>query len=157
MTDADTPRAAAIERWQKDTVTLIDALKAFDVAAWDARSANEGWTNRHLLVHIATGYTVRLAVLRAVLDDKPLPEIDADEVNAELLEQWRDAGSSQLIQEMVRNRRQVLTLLHSLRERHLEAQVPLQGGPRLGDALPVLSEHDLEHLAQLRAAPAPAA
>ena len=152
MTDSTTP-AAAIERWRRDTEELQAALNGFSATAWDARSENEGWTNRQVLMHIATGYTVRVAVLRAVLDGKPLPEIDADAVNAELLDQWGDAPPGQLIQEMVRNRRQVLTLLHSLRDRHLDAQVPLRGGPRLGDALLLLSEHDLEHVAQLRPAP----
>ena len=149
--------AEAIDAWHRDSEELVRALNAFDASAWEAPSANDGWTNRQLLVHIATGYTIRLAILRAVLDGKPLPEIEADAANAELLEQWQDAPPPQLVQEMVRNRRQVLTLLHSLRDRHLDAQVPLHGGPRLGDALPLLSKHDLNHAAQLRPASAPTA
>jgi len=141
---------AAIASWQQGTARLLELVRAVPPEAWERPSGNEGWTNIELLAHLATGYGTRIGTLRAVIDTAPAPVGDVDAENAAGVEQWRRAPAPSIIEEMVRARRQVLTLLHALRNEHLEATVALRGGPRLGDALAHLSEHDLEHAAELR-------
>jgi uncharacterized protein (TIGR03083 family) len=139
-----------MREWQAVTDDLAAIVRAFDPARWDAPSACGGWTNRQLLAHIATGYGVRLAALRAVVDGSVAPEIDADAANAGNVARLAGATIDDIIAELKHVRGRVLVLLSRLTAEHLDAQTTLGGGKPLREALTSLSAHDLEHASELR-------
>jgi uncharacterized protein (TIGR03083 family) len=141
---------AAMREWQAVTDDLVAIVRAFAPARWDGPSACGGWTNRQLLVHLATGYGVRAAALRAVVEDALVPVIDADAANARNVERLAGAPIEEIIGELVQVRGQVLVLLSRLAAEHLGAPTALGGGRPLREALVALNDHDLEHAAELR-------
>lgn len=141
---------AAMREWQAVTDDLVAIVRAFDPARWEEPSACGGRTNRQLLVHLATGYAVRIAVLQSVVAGTPAPEIDADEANARNVERLAGAPVEELVFELTRTRGRVLVLLLRVTTEHLGLATPLGGGKPLREALPALSQHDLEHAAELR-------
>ena len=142
---------AAMREWQAVTDDLVTIARAFDPARWDEPSACGGWTNRQLLVHLATGYGVRIATLESVVEGTPAPESDADAAHARNVERLAGAPLDELVFELTRMRGRVLVLLSRLKAEHLALATPLGGGKPLREALPALSQHDLEHAAELRA------
>jgi hypothetical protein len=140
----------AMREWQAVTDDLVAVARAFAPARWDGPSACGGWTNRQLLVHLATGYGVRLAALQAVVESMPAPEIDADAANARNVERLAGATVEEIIGELVQVRGRVLVLLSRLAAEHLGTATALGGGKPLREALVALSDHDLEHAAELR-------
>jgi hypothetical protein len=141
---------SAMRDWQAVTDDLVTIARAFDPARWDEPSACGGWTNRQLLVHLATGYGVRIAVLQSVLDGTPPPGIDADAANAGNVERLAGAPIEELIFELTLTRGRVLVLLSRITAGQLGLATSLGGGKPLREALPTLSQHDLEHAAELR-------
>jgi uncharacterized protein (TIGR03083 family) len=141
---------AAMREWQAVTDDLVAIARAFAPARWDAPSACGGWTNRQLLVHLATGYGVRIAALQAVVEGTPAHEIDADAANARNVERLAGAAAEQIIAELVQVRGRVLVLLSRLAAEHLVATTALGGGEPLREALATLGQHDLKHAAELR-------
>ena len=151
------PRLApVIERWQRVTDYLVAIAQGVEPSRWSNPSPYPGWTYRDLLAHLATGYTVRLAQLRGLLDKGQLgPQPDADAANAENIARHRKSSPEALVEEMVRQRSEVRRLLGLLRPEHLEmrtfvhrrGQAP-EDGPFL-EALQHWHEHDLAHAAEL--------
>jgi uncharacterized protein (TIGR03083 family) len=141
---------SAMREWQAVTDDLVTIARALDPARWDEPSACGGWTNRQLLVHLATGYGVRIAALQTVVDGTPAPEIDADAANARNVERLAGAPVDEIVFELTRTRGRVLVFLSRVTADHLEVTTLLGGGKPLREALPVLNQHDLEHAAELR-------
>lgn len=139
-----------MREWQAVTDDLVAIARAFDQARWDEPSACGGWTNRQLLVHLATGYGVRIAVLQSVLDGTSAPDIDADAANARNVERLAGAPIDEIVFELTRTRGRALVLLSRVTTEHLGLTTSLGGGKRLREALPALNQHDLEHAAELR-------
>jgi uncharacterized protein (TIGR03083 family) len=144
------------ERWDRVTEYLVLVAQAVDSRKWANPSPYPGWTYKDLLAHLATGYTVRLAQLRDLLEKGQLgPEPDADAANAKSIARHRDSTPEALVEEMVRQRSEVRLLLGLLRPDHLEirtavrgrGQAPLEGS--FVGALEHWHEHDLEHAAEL--------
>ncbi len=65
MTDAPPEVQEAMREWQAVTDDFVALAQAFDLHQLDAPSACGDWTNRQLLVHMATGYGIRIAELQA--------------------------------------------------------------------------------------------
>ena len=151
------PRVRPIaERWDQVTEYLASAARGVNPDKWRAPSPYPSWTYKDLLAHLATGYTVRLAQLRDLLDKGELgPEPDADAANAENIARHRESSPEALVEEMVRQRSEVRRLMGLLRPEHLEARtlVHRRGqAPQDGSFLEALQhwhEHDLEHAADL--------
>jgi len=151
------PRLAPIvERWQRVTGYLVDVTRGVHPDKWGEPSPYPGWTYKDLLAHLATGYTVRLAQLRRLLEKGQLgPEPDADAANAENIARHRESSPEALIEEMVRQRSEVRRLMGLLRREHLEARTAVHRrgqAPQYDsflEALQHLHEHDLEHAADL--------
>ncbi|MBI5290051.1 MAG: DinB family protein [Chloroflexi bacterium] len=145
--------AEARAAWNHATQDLLRIAREF-AGEWDGASANAGWTNRQLLAHLATGYVVRLATLHGVLSGEPsAPEIDLEAANAANVARAEALSIDEIVGEMERVRAEVASLLQRLTPDHLEVRTQLAGGAPLRDALPLLSEHDLEHARELRATP----
>ena len=151
------PRAQPIaERWSRITEYLVLVAQAVGPESWTEPSPYPGWTYKDLLAHLATGYTVRLAQLRSLVENGELgAERDADAANAENIAGHRASSPEALVEEMVRQRSEVRRLLGLLRPEHLEVRVAvrepgqgLENGPFL-EALRHYHEHDLEHAAEL--------
>ena len=140
----------AMREWQAVTDDLVTIARAFARLRLDAPSACGGWTNRQLLVHLATGYGVRIAALRAAVESTPVPTIDADAANARNVERLAGAAVEEIIGELVQVRGRVLVLLSRLASEHLDATTALGGGKALREALASLSQHDLKHAAEMR-------
>ncbi len=152
------PRIRPIaERWDKVTGYLLDVTRSVDPQKWDEPSSYPGWSYKDLLVHLATGYTVRLDQLHSLLQTGALgPEPEVDSVIAGHIERHRRSPPEAVVEEMVRQRSEVRRLLGLLRPEHLEAraviQHPREQPPREGPFLEALEhyhEHDLEHAADL--------
>jgi uncharacterized protein (TIGR03083 family) len=150
MTNLPQELQSAMREWQAVTDDLVAIARAFDPARWDESSACGGWTNRQLLVHLATGYNVRMAVLQSVVDGTSAPEIDADAANADNVERLAGAPVDEIVFELTRTRGRALVLLSRITAERLDLATSLGGGKPLREALPALSQHDLEHAAELR-------
>lgn len=61
MTETPPAVQAAMREWQSVTDDLVAAVLLDLPARLDLPSACGDWTNRQLLVHMATGYGVRIA------------------------------------------------------------------------------------------------
>lgn len=144
---------AAIDRWQRDTESLLAAVRAVPPAAWQAQSGNPGWSNKDLLIHLATGYTQRLALLRSIAETgAPGTLPDADSANAANIAHLGAEPIAPLIDRLIATRAEVLELLRRLRPDQLDLRVAIgDRTERLGDYARDLSRHDLDHLAELRA------
>jgi len=151
------PHVAPIaERWDEVTAYLVDVAQVAGVEGWNRTSPYPGWTYKDLLTHLATGYTIRLARLRSLVEKGELgAEPDADAANAENIARHRKSSPEALVEEMVQQRSEVRRLLGLLRREHLEVrtlvhrrgQAP-EDGPFL-EALQHWHEHDLAHAADL--------
>lgn len=141
---------AAMREWQAVTDDLVAIARACDPARLDAPSACGDWTNRQLLVHMATGYGVRIAALQALVEGTPAAAIDAAAANARNVARLARTPVEQIVAEMMQVRGRVLVLLSRLTAKHLDARTALGGGKPLPEALASLSQHDLEHAAELR-------
>ena len=145
-----------VERWQRVTDYLVAIAGEVEPSRWSDPSPYPGWTYRDLLAHLATGYTVRLAQLRRLLEKGQLgPEPDADAANAENIARHRKSSPEAIVEEMVRQRSEVRRLMGLLRREHLEARTAVHRrgqAPQYDsflEALQHLHEHDLEHAADL--------
>ena len=152
----DPPLATVIERWQRVTDHLVAIARGVEPSRWRDPSPYPDWTYKDLLAHLATGFSIRLARLRSLLETgQPGPEPDADAANAEAIARHRESSPEALVEEMVRQRSEVRRLMGLLRPEHLDARTAVhrQGqAPREGtlfDALEHWHEHDLEHAAEL--------
>jgi uncharacterized protein (TIGR03083 family) len=143
--------AQAIDGWQRDTATILAAVRDLDAAVWQLPSANPGWSNKDILVHLATGYVQRLTLLEGIVARGavgPLP--DADHANAARIAEHRDTPVEQLIALLIATRAEVLALLRQVPDEQLALTVPVNGrAVRLGDYVRDLSRHDLDHLSDL--------
>jgi hypothetical protein len=144
------------ERWDQVTEHLVHVAHAVDPERWDEASPYPGWTYKDLLAHLATGYTVRLAQLRGLVEKGELgAQPDADAANAENIARHRESSPEALVEEMVRQRSEVRRLMGLLRPEHLEARTAVRRRgqpPREGSFLEALQywhEHDLAHAADL--------
>jgi hypothetical protein len=142
------PRVRPIaERWDRVTEYLVLVAQAVDSRKWADPSPYPGWTYKDLLAHLATGYAVRLAQLRSLIDTGRLgPAPDADSANAENIARHRESTPKALVEEMVRQRSEVRRLLGLLRPEHLQAST--ERGSFL-EGLQHFHEHDLDHAAEL--------
>ena len=152
----DPPLATVIECWQRVTDYLVAIARGVEPSRWRDPSPYQGWTYKDLLAHLATGYTVRLAQLRDLLEKRQLgPQPDADAANAENIARHRESSPEALVEEMVRQRSEVRRLIGLLRPEHLEVRMTLRRRgqePRATtfvEALQHWHEHDLEHAADL--------
>jgi uncharacterized protein (TIGR03083 family) len=145
-----------VERWQRVTDYLVAIAWGVEPSQWSNPSPYPGWTYKDLLAHLATGYTIRLARLRSLLEKGRLgPEPDVDAANAENVAQHRESSPEALVEEMVRQRSEMRRLLALLRPEHLEVRTAVHRrgqAPKEGTFLEGLQhwhEHDLEHAADL--------
>ena len=152
----DPPLATVIERWQRVTDHLVAIARGVEPSRWRDPSPYPGWTYKDLLVHLATGYHLRLPRLRSLLETGRFgPEPDADAANAENIARHRESSPEALVEEMVRQRSEVRRLMGLLRREHLEARTAVHRrgqAPQYDsflEALQHLHEHDLEHAADL--------
>ena len=136
--------------WQAATDDLVAIALACDPGRWDAPSACGDWTNQQLLVHIATGYGMRIAALEAVIGSTVSPAIDADAANAGNIARLAGATIDDILTELKHVRGRVLALLSRLTPGHLDARTALGGGKSVREALATLAKHDLDHAAELR-------
>ena len=150
MTNQPPEVQTAMREWQAVTDDLVAIARGFDPSLVDTLSACGDWTNRDLLIHMATGYGVRIGELQAVVEGTPAPEIAADAANAANVARFAGATGAQIAAEMAHVRGRVLVLLSRLSSEDLPATTTLAGGKPLVEALASLSAHDLEHGAELR-------
>ena len=143
---------AAITAWQRDTATVLAAVRALPAAAWAAHSRNAGWSNKDVLVHLATGYAQRLELLRSVVETgAPGPLPDADSANAANIAALGAEPVEALLDRLIATRAEVLALLRRLRLDQLDLRVAIgERTERLGDYACDMSRHDLDHLGELR-------
>jgi hypothetical protein len=106
------------------------------------------------LIHLATGYVVRIEWLEAALAGRAaVVPADIDAVNEQNVAAWRPAPIEAIVAEMLATRSRIVDLIEQLEPRHLGVEVERDGHrARLADVLTTSSSHDLEHAAELREA-----
>ncbi len=142
---------AAIDMWQRATDDLLSVVGSIALHQWLRPGPYPNWSNKDVLAHLATGYVVRLALLRSLIETgRPDATPDADAANARNVEARRHTSVEDLIAEMVATRGMVLHLMRRLQPDHLDVVVEFGDTPaRLGAALLDFSRHDREHAADL--------
>lgn len=83
--------------WSEITSELLALVRAFPSQAWGGASASEGWTNKQLLIHLATGYGVRIARLERALAGIDAPDPDFNELNARAIAFWQDREIDEIV------------------------------------------------------------
>jgi len=146
----------ALARWRAATAYLAALTRRFDPAALDWPSACGDWINRQLLAHIATGYAMRRNWLRAALLGEPLiPRAAGDAANAERVAALASASRRVIAETLIANRAGIESLLAQLTEPMLDLAIERSHARgTLREALGDLTNHDLDHAAELRPLPA---
>jgi hypothetical protein len=136
---------------------VIAFVRSAPEEVWGQPSEVEGWTNKDILAHIGRGNDQGVEqVLRAVVARERVSlafEVETDEANARGVEERRERSVEELIVELEEAGDELQELLSRLTEadEHFRQENPpfvLEGFLQF-----VAKEgHDLEHLAQLRAA-----
>jgi hypothetical protein len=153
MTDDGGVITATLAEWQRVTDAIARLARSIPSERWDAPSACDGWKNKQLLVHLATGYAVRIETLRAEIERREPAPIDPDAANARQVEQLGASSIEEIITVLIETRGTVAELAGALDPHRLDAVIPHAGGSVvIGDLLRALDTHDLEHAAQLRLA-----
>jgi uncharacterized protein (TIGR03083 family) len=146
--------ARALETWDQATEQLLSIIQSINPARWSAPGPYPGWTNKDVLIHLATGYAVRIAVLSGIVERGfPNEPPNADDANAARKAEHNDTSVTDLIAILRSSRAQVRDLIAGLRPEHLTVMIgPPQERRPLAEVLPTLSVHDLEHAADLQRA-----
>jgi hypothetical protein len=141
----------ALVAWERATEELVAAARALDAAAWERPSACGDWSNRELLVHLATGYGVRMETLRAVIEGREPAHRHLEDLNTPLVASHADASVEEIIDEMMAVRGRMAELMRALPPDALTREAS-HAGRRvvLGELLAQLSAHDFAHAVELR-------
>jgi hypothetical protein len=141
----------ALVAWERATEELVAAARALDAAAWDRPSACGDWSNRELLVHLATGYGVRMETLRAVIEAREPAARHLEDLNTPLVASHAGASVAENIEEMMAVRGEMAELMRRLPPDAPSREVS-HAGRRvvLGELLAQLSAHDFAHAVELR-------
>lgn len=130
---------------------VADLARSIPSGAWSQPSPLPGWTYKDLLAHLAATEDLR-AVLRAVLANEPVDaSVFGDARNAQQVEERRGCSVDELIAEVATGSEETQELLSRLTEadeNRRQADIPIS----LREGLALFSDHDQEHLPQLRAA-----
>ncbi len=134
---------------------VLQFARSAPAELWARQSPDEGWTCKDIMSRLAAGTGKQhQALLRAVIGNTRVdPNLFG---NAEVINE-RDAGERRarpidaIIDEYEADTEELLDLLSQLTK---EGQGRRQKGfdQSFGEALPIFGRHELEHLAQLRAA-----
>jgi hypothetical protein len=151
VSSTDDALAAAVAAWDRVTEELVAAARALDAAAWERPSACGDWSNRELLVHLATGYGVRMETLQAVIDGREPAARHLEDLNTPLVASHATARVDEIIDEMMAVRGRMAELMRALPPDALSREVS-HAGRRvvLGELMAGLSEHDVGHAGELR-------
>jgi uncharacterized protein (TIGR03083 family) len=146
--------ARALETWDQATEQLLSIVEGIDPARWPEPGPYPGWTNKDVLIHLATGYAVRIAVLSGIVErGYPNEPPNADDANAARKAEHKDTSVADLIATLRATRARVRDLIAGVRPEHVTVVVgPPQERRPLAEVLPTLSVHDLEHAADLQRA-----
>jgi uncharacterized protein (TIGR03083 family) len=142
---------------EKDRRAVLELARAAAGDFWDRPSTVEGWTNKHVLAHLAGGNDQLVQqLLRAVVHgealDPGLQSVDTDAENAKRIEERLGWTVDQLIAELERDGAEVQDLLSRLSEEQRHVRQP-GFALTVGQFLKIVERerHDLLHIAQFRA------
>jgi hypothetical protein len=144
--------ARALDAWDRATEQLLAIVQGIDGVRWDAPGPYPGWSNKDVLVHLATGYAVRIVILSAIAETgAPAEPPNPDAINAERVAEHKSTSIDVLVSVLRATRQQVRDIITRLRPEHLAVMIgPPDGRRSLGETLPHLSTHDLDHAADLQ-------
>ena len=129
-----------------------------DPVNWERPSPLPGWSNRQLLMHIATGDWMMQTHLRDIIGHgAPAPWSDVRAGNAERLEERAQSTDRALTEEFLSMRHETMVLLSQLKPKHLEIAFAFvwEPEPNVRTVLEYLlwfEAHDRTHREQLRPA-----
>jgi uncharacterized protein (TIGR03083 family) len=134
---------------------VLDFARLLPAESWERSSPLEGWTYRDILAHLASGndkqvqYLLGCVVNRTPLD--PAMFGNADSQNARNVAERQGRSVKELIAELEEDGEACLDLMAKLTDADGERR---QKGfdQSFGEALPLFTRHDLEHLSQLKTA-----
>jgi hypothetical protein len=154
-------------RFEKALQAGVDALDpgrtlyviySVDPVAWELASGNEGWTNRELLAHLATGDWVLQHHLRHILETGKVGAWpDVAEGNADRTSERRWSTDRALIDEYLSMRHETMSLLSELKPEHLDLSIEFwwETPPNrhtILDYVLTFHKHEQRHCDQLRPA-----
>jgi uncharacterized protein (TIGR03083 family) len=139
----------------EDRRQVIDFVRGAAPEFWSQPSVVDGWTNKHILAHLAGGNDqfLQLALRSVVLGERVEPgvfAVDTDEENARRIEERLSWDIARLAAELERDGAEVRDLLVRVRDEDTGARQPGLA-MTLGDFLRIVGRerHDQLHLEQL--------
>ena len=146
------------EQLKENRAQVLEFARSLPPEAWGRPTSNDGWSCKDVLAHIGGGNDRMFqTILRSVIEREPLDPsiltIDTDTENARGVEERRGRTPDELIAELDEAGEEIQELLSGLTDVHKELRQ--DGFPMsLGEFLQLVQteSHDLEHLAQIRAA-----
>ena len=146
------------DRLRESRAQVVAFARAVPAEAWERPSPLDGWKCKDLLAHIGKGNDqIFQQLLPMVVAGKPVDisifASDTDQANARVVGARRERSPDDIIAEVEQAGEEIQELLSQLRDDHeqLRQEDPpfiLKGFLRFVQK----ESHDLEHLAQLRAA-----
>jgi hypothetical protein len=136
-------------RLQESRAKVADFARSAPVHIWEKPSPNEGWTNKDVLAHLATGHWVLQRFLASITSGATLEAIDVDAGNAERVAERRDWSVERLITEVEDEGDETQDLLARLEGPH-EAYRRENAPRTFSEILRSFPEHEYHHLRQLQ-------
>ncbi len=135
---------------------LLQVLSRIGPEDWSTPSTNEGWSVRHLLLHLSTSEAGFLPTLRRMAaGEGGVPsDFDPDRWNASQVRRRSDTPVEQLRAELVHAHREILSLLETLDAQDFEKRgyMTTGGEGSLVDTFNLIARHKRFHTRQIEAA-----
>ncbi len=143
--------APIAQRLRESRAEIAAFARAAPPALWERPSANEAWTNKDLLAHLATGHWVIQSLVEHLLAGENFRFYGPDEGNGERVAARKPSTVAELVAEVEAEGEETQELLAKLTEAHESFR--REGAPRsFGENLSTFPGHEYHHLDQLRAA-----
>lgn len=141
------PIAAELRKSRSEIAAFACSAPA---GLWTKASPNQGWTNKDLLAHLATGHWVIQSGVCALVTGERFQFDSPDAGNAERVAERRSWLVSALAAEVEAEGEKTQELLAQLTGAHEDSR--REGAPStFGENLRTFPNHEYHHLAQLRA------
>ena len=146
-------KAALIADVNAAQEALSRKVAAIADADWPRESANEGWTNKDLLAHLACIDGRLRSQVPCVFGRQPWPADTIDEYNEREVGRRRSATVADLLDELAGENGKTLAFLESLSEAELSYRFdhPRRGSVSLDEWLRIIPNHIVGHLDDFRA------
>lgn len=133
---------------------VLDLVESIDGDTASRSSANEGWSSKDMLAHLAAAEIGHCHVIRQLQEDKPtlISDFDLDTFNNTEVEKRRQLSWEATISEYQANRAATLALLDTIHDSEWDKSGPHPGGfdTTIEGVFRVIVIHEKRHLKELK-------